>query len=251
MPPGRTPPPEVKNGRIYAPNITLKNLIQAAWDLNDDSMLVGAPKWLDQDRFDVIAKAPSDVALGSLTPQQRDTAPVNIDALRPMLRNLLKDKFQLQVHTEERPLNAWVLTAAKPKLNKADPKGRTRWHEGVATDAKDTKNANPTLGRLVTCTNVTMAQFADMLPLIAPGYVRTEVKDETGLDGGWDFTFSFSPAGAVQSLAPSSEGEASTPSSGISLPDAMMKQLGLKLEQQKRPYTVLVIDHVEQKPKDN
>ena len=33
--------------------------------------------------------------------------------------------------------------------------------------------------------------------------------------------------------------------------DALNKQLGLKLEMQKRPLPVLVIDHVEEKPADN
>jgi uncharacterized protein (TIGR03435 family) len=44
---------------------------------------------------------------------------------------------------------------------------------------------------------------------------------------------------------------ASDPSGGISLPDAMNKQLGLKMELRKRPMQVLVIDHVEEKPIDN
>jgi uncharacterized protein (TIGR03435 family) len=33
--------------------------------------------------------------------------------------------------------------------------------------------------------------------------------------------------------------------------DAVEKQLGLKLDVQKRTYPVLVIDHIEEKPTDN
>ncbi len=44
------------------------------------------------------------------------------------------------------------------------------------------------------------------------------------------------------------EQTASDPSGALSLYDAVNKQLGLKLEQQKRPMPVLVIDHVEEKP---
>jgi uncharacterized protein (TIGR03435 family) len=43
---------------------------------------------------------------------------------------------------------------------------------------------------------------------------------------------------------------ASDPNGALSLPDAVAKQLGLKLEQTKRPVKVLVIDHVEEKPAD-
>jgi uncharacterized protein (TIGR03435 family) len=45
--------------------------------------------------------------------------------------------------------------------------------------------------------------------------------------------------------------EASDPSGAISLPEAMEKQIGLKMQLEKRPVSVLVIDHVEQKPTEN
>jgi uncharacterized protein (TIGR03435 family) len=251
--------PEIKNGRVYLPGITLKNLISVAWDINSDDLMANAPKWMDSERFDVIAKAPSGVAIGDLTPS-RTALPVNVEALRPMLRALLVDRFQMKVHMEERPVAAYTLVAAKPKLKQADPNSRTKWQEGAATDSKD-KNANASLGRLVTCQNVTMAQFAELLPGIAPGYLHTQVVDATGLEGGWDFTFSFSPAvlfqlnqgrggeggGAAAGTVP----EASLPSGALSLFDALIKQLGLKLEMQKRPTPVLVIDHINQKPTDN
>lgn len=256
---GGGPRPDIKNGRLYLPGITLNNLIRIAWDVYDDEMLVGAPKWLGDDRFDILAKAPDGVAIGDLTPQ-RGGVSVNIDALRPMIRALVVERFKLVAHMENRPLSTYTLTAAKPKLTKADPASRTKWQEGPLQDSKAGKNANPALGRLVSCQNMTMAQFADLIPGIAPGYVRTQVVDATGLEGGWDFTFSFSPAGAVQmSRGPGGEGgaapgnatEASEPTGAISLFDALTRQLGLKLEMQKRPMPVLVIEHIERKPIDN
>jgi len=45
--------------------------------------------------------------------------------------------------------------------------------------------------------------------------------------------------------------EASEPSGGFTIFEAVEKQLGLKLEMQKRPMPVIVIDHIEQKPTDN
>lgn len=253
------PRPDIKNGRLYLPGITLKNLISVAWDINGDDMLAGAPKWLDEDRYDILAKAPEGVAIGDLTPT-RNIVPVNIDALRPMIRSLVTERFKMVAHMENRPVNAYTLVAAKPKLKKADPASRTKWQEGALPDSKAGKNTNPSLGRLVTCQNVTMAQFAELLPGIAPGYLRTEVLDSTGLEGGWDFTFSFSPAGVVQlgrqagagGAAPAGNTpEASDPSGAISLFDAVTTQLGLKLETQKRPTPVLVIEHIERKPIDN
>jgi uncharacterized protein (TIGR03435 family) len=252
---GEGPRPDIKNGRVFLPRLSVKNLIQIAWEINGDEFLVNAPGWLDNDRYDILAKAPEGVAIGDLTPS-RTAIPVNIDALRPMLQTLVKERFKLVAHTEERPLNAYTLLAVKPKLQKSDPNARTKWQNGLAPDAKGGKNANASLGRLVTCQNVTMAQFAEMLPNIAPGYLRTDVVDATGLEGGWDFTFSFSPAGALQfNNRPTGEGgssqEASDPTGAMSLFDAMVRQLGLKLEQHKRPAKVLVIDSIERTPTEN
>jgi len=44
---------------------------------------------------------------------------------------------------------------------------------------------------------------------------------------------------------------ASEPVVGYTIMEAVEKQLGLKLESQKRPMQVVVIDHLEQKPTEN
>jgi uncharacterized protein (TIGR03435 family) len=109
---------------------------------------------------------------------------------------------------------------------------------------------------------MTLAQFAEQLPNIAGGYIHSPVLDNTGLTGSFDFTLSFSTAGAFRGGAGGGRGgdaappsgdtpAAADPSGAISLFEAVEKQLGLKLEMQKRPVSVLVIDHVERKPTDN
>jgi uncharacterized protein (TIGR03435 family) len=234
-----------RGGRVNIAGMTLKNLIFNAWNLTDD-MLIGAPKWIDDTRFDVIAKAPSSAG------------EVDIETVFFMLRALLKDRFKLEAHLEERPINAYTLVAVKPKMQKADPASRTRFKEGPAADGKDPRVKNPILARLVTVQNMTMAQFGMKLQQIASGYIHSPVLDATGLEGGWNFTLSFSTAGQVQGgggdsppPAPAGLTEASDPSGAITLFEAINKQLGLKLELQKRPVQVLVIDHVEPKPTEN
>jgi uncharacterized protein (TIGR03435 family) len=243
-------------GRVNIAGTTLKFLIQQAWNLTDE-MLVGSPKWLDQDRYDIIAKASAPGA----------DVRLDIDTVWVMLRALLKDRFKMESHMEERPVNAYTLIAVKPKLQKADPDSRTRYKEGPGSDGKDPRNKNPLLSRLVTVQNMTMAQFAGKLQGIASGYIHSPVLDATGLQGSsWNFTLSFSRAGAAQaggggrSGGPGGDGpappsanlnEASDPSGAVTLFEAMEKQLGLKLQLQKRPASVLVIDHIEQKPTEN
>ena len=137
----------------------------------------------------------------------------------------------------------------------ADPETRTGCYEGPGPDGKDPRVANPLLNRLLYCRNITMAQFADLLPQQVNGYIHSAVLDKTGLTDAYDFTLSFSGIGilqnSLQGTAQPGAGGAADPNGALSLPDAVSKQLGLKLELEKRPAPVLVIDHVDQKPTEN
>ena len=251
------------NGQISMQGVTLKLLISIAWNLNpnDNQGIVGAPKWLDSEKFDIIAKTSTD--------SSGKAPPIDIEVLRQMLQGLLIDRFQMKVHTEEREVNAYTLLAANPKMKKADPANRTGCKEGPGPDGKDPRITNPILARLLNCQNITMAQFAEQLSTLAGGYIFSPVKDATGLEGAWDFTLSFSTAGQVNGgrgglgggAAGAGGGDggagaggvptASDPNGALSIFDAISKQLGLKLEQRKRPVPVLVIDHIEEKPTAN
>jgi uncharacterized protein (TIGR03435 family) len=82
------------------------------------------------------------------------------------------------------------------------------------------------------------------------------VLDSTGIEGRWDFALTY-----VRSIVSGSGGEvaqgagatpvASDPGGGLTIFEALEKQLGLKLESQKRPMTVTVIDRLEQKVTEN
>ena len=219
---------------------TLRTLIEQAWNITDD-MLMGAPEWLDRDRFDIIAKAPS--------------GDVDQDTVWLMVRGLLKERFHLAVHFEDQVIPAYTLVAVKPRLKKADPASRTKFRAGPAPDEKDPRIANPNLFRVVSFQNTTMAQFAERLQTFGAGYIHTPVLDATGLEGGYDFTLSFSTPGLVRGRggnnpASATIPEASEPNGAVSLFETVEK-LGIKLELQKRKLSVLVIDHVDQKPTDN
>jgi uncharacterized protein (TIGR03435 family) len=261
--PDETRDGSINNGQVSFQAITLRELINIAWSLNprDTEALAGAPKWLDSDKFDIIAKTSTDAPAGPAgtvgNPQ------IDFETIKLMLRALLIDRFKMQVHTETRPATGFVLLAGSPKMKKADPANRTECKNGPGPDGKDPRLTTPILSRLVSCQNVTMAQFAEKLPSIAGGYIFGGVLNSTGLEGAWDFTLNFSPAGVVNggggrggrggdsAQPPAGDLAAADPSGALSLFDAISKQLGLKLDKQKRPMPVLVIDHVEEKPTDN
>jgi uncharacterized protein (TIGR03435 family) len=244
-------------GRVNLPGIPLRLLIGLAWGTPTSGQIAGAPKWLDTARFDVIAKLPSELAPANGTGMP-------LQELGTALRALLIDRFKMKVHFEDRSVDAYTLVADRPKLKRADPSARTGCKAPNTAFAISTSGGMPS--RAFTCQNITMAQFADQLQTIAGPYVVHPVVDATGLEGAWDFSLSFSPippqqlttmmAGARASLPAGAAGPADSTASdpiggGLSLFDAIEKQLGLKLEMRKRTHPIFVIDHIEEKPTDN
>jgi uncharacterized protein (TIGR03435 family) len=147
-------------------------------------------------------------------------------------------------------------------MKKADPANHPDCEEGPGTDGKDPRLDNPLLNRLVTCHNITMAELATRLRNIAGGYVPDPVQDMTGLDGAYDFTLSFTKKVDLGKTLPAPSHGDSTDAiapadlalTGLSVFDALQKQLGLKLEKKDVDHVtvpVLVIDHVEEHPTEN
>ncbi len=227
---------------------SLRILISTAWDIDWDhsTELIAGPKWLDTTNIDIVAK-PSTVARGSAPPG----ADFLGDDLRTMLRSLLIDRFRMKTHYEDRPVKAYALSADKPKLEKADPGNRTTCRTaGVVPN--DPRDRNPMLTRLIGCQNITMTQFAAQLQPLVPGDIPDEVLDATGISGAWDFTLSFTPGNLLRAAgSDTAGGGAADPNGGISLFDAIHRQLGLKLEMRKRMLPVLVIDQMEERPTAN
>jgi uncharacterized protein (TIGR03435 family) len=98
-----------------------------------------------------------------------------------------------------------------------------------------------------------MTQFAAALPNLARNYVLTPVKDATGLDGSWDFSLNFSAVNLLPGnrFDPNAASGSLEPTGAVTLQEALQKQLGLKLDREKRPLPVLVVDHVEERPTEN
>src|SRR5580658_3794941 len=192
------------SGQVNIQGASLKFMVQQLHNFSDE-MVLDAPKSME-DRWDIVAKAPKSAMVmftgggnnGGNNGPPRPT--LDFQTAIAMLDKLLAERFGLKMHMEERMMSAYVLSGGKPKMKAADPNARTRYHEGPATaDPKaDPRNKAPVLARLVTVENMTMAQFAEKLQDIAPGYIHSPVLDATGLTGSYDFTLSFSPIGAFQ-----------------------------------------------------
>lgn len=233
-------------GRVEISGLPLKQLIQQAWGIQPDS-IVNAPKWMETDRYSIVAKIPGDGPLPAAN------GPIDMDGIAVMMRALLADRFKLAVHMEDRPLTAYTLTAPKPKIKKADPSTRTKV---TNSNMPIMLNGSSAPSTTIKFQNMSMAQLAEKLPAFAGSYIHSPVIDATELDGGYDFTLTFSPIApaqlaTMQAARPPDAAGAADPIGGVSIFEAVEKQLGLKLVEQKRPVSVLVIDHVEQQPAEN
>jgi uncharacterized protein (TIGR03435 family) len=238
-------------GRLSVQAMTLRFLVQRAFNINSPDGIVGLPPWADTELYDINAKAPETDA---------NAPPPDPVTLAPMVRALLMERLGMKYHTEERPMQAYSLVPGKPKMKRADPNSRT------SCKFPPPSPSTPQGSRQLICQNVTMAQFGERLQNQARE-LTWPVLDATGLEGGWDFTLTWSTAagmavpvriggdGSPPPGAPMAGGgapmPASDPSGGITIFAAIEKQLGLKLEMQKRNVPVIVVDHIEQKPTEN
>lgn len=222
-------------GTLNVEASTLNLLIQFAYDVRD-VQISGAPDWVSNLRYDVLAK-PGDAPNGP-----SETNQSGVELMRARLQALLEERFNLRLHRDKKDLPAYALVVAKrgPKL-KEDPSSDTR--EGSMQRGR---------GHL-------KAIKIDMrfLAITLSRQVYRVVLNETGLQGTYDFELTWTPdAGLGRSSGAAIAGTGQTQAvaaSGSSEPaifTALQEQLGLKLEAKKEPVEVLVIDHVE-KPSEN
>ncbi len=228
---------------------TLRSLIALALDIPPPmaaDMVIGLPKSADSQVWDITGKMPSSGEGAPIANSARPQAPPRSVALE-MLRGLLADQFELKTHTENREVTVYAMTLAggKQKMTRAEDSERS----ACKVDPNAPKPA-PNVGAIVVCKNTTMAEFARNLRNAA-GYIDHPVVDLTGLEGGWDFLYSWTPTRVAQRpQAPSPAGaiaEATDPGD-ITVFEALQQQLGLKLVKQKRSIPVIVVDHVSEKP---
>lgn len=212
------------NGAFTATNAPVQNLITLAYDVQP-FQIDGAPSWVTGQRYDVLAKMPAGAVKGPRDPNR-------LSLLRPALQALLADRFQLSIHRENKVMPAYVLVVAKggAKLKETTDDGR-----GLSI--------NSDRGKLV-AERISMAFFARALS----GDLGAAVVDRTGIQGVFDLTLAWTPD-EVQSAA-KPVNEAAEPTSGPSIFNALQEQHGLRLEKQKAPVEMLVIDRIE-KPEPN
>jgi len=232
-------------GGFNATNVPLRLLLRQAFNVQD-FQIVGGPDWIGSDRFDVIAKAPEGVEFTA-------------DVMRSMLRSLLVERFTLAVHNETRDMPVYALMKARTdgKLGtKLTPATVDCAALGRGRRGGGPPPAPPQPGQKMDCgmmigpgrLNAGGMPMSNLATALAPQVGRI-VLDKTELMGNYDFELSYAPEaiGSVGGPPPLlNGGPLPVDPNAPNLFTALQEQLGLKLDSQRGPVDVVVIDRIEQ-----
>ncbi len=184
--------------------------------------LVGAPAWIDTERFMIEAKPPASSKLSSFTPPNRETPLVQEQ--RQMLLALLMDRFQLKFHRESKEGVVYLLSKGPKALALEQPKHpeNRMFFAGLLGGGNGT----------VSAANATMEFIVSQLSRSMGG----PVLDRTDLTGPFDFT--------LKDIYDPEESDL------VTIAQSTVHALGLKLERSRGSVETIVIDRLE-KPSAN
>jgi uncharacterized protein (TIGR03435 family) len=214
-------------GRLDFLNYSLEDLVMFGYDIVPmtlrDELIVGWPNsWIQRKRFDIQTRLSTNETL-------------SVEGQRRIVLEVLETRFHLRVHREQRLFNGWVMTLAKPgvsgpRLKRVD----FNCAEIKREDAPKDKDGRPQCRRgseylpgqpLSFHGSGTIDRLAEDLKLTG----RRLVVNETGLEGFfvWDIVYNFSPGPGANGME-----------------TAVFQDLGIKLEPNRRPASIVVIDDV-------
>jgi uncharacterized protein (TIGR03435 family) len=152
-------------GLLRARNVSLRMLMRSAYSVQDDQ-IIGGPKWLDSDRYDIDAKT---------------GGPIKGTDEKLFLQHLLADRFHLKLHTDKRELPVYRLEVAKngPLVKPSQ-----------SNSSQIRTSHNPGHNE-ISVVRISIRQFAGMLGR----FVGRTVQDATGITGDYDFTLTWDPDG--------------------------------------------------------
>jgi uncharacterized protein (TIGR03435 family) len=149
---------KTSHGELTLGNASLADCIKFAFGLTSDIQLTG-PAWMFDKTvpFDIAAKAPPDTAR---------------EQLLLMLQGLLVERFQLQLHHEQRPASYLALTPARKgpvKMTQLDPAAPLAANRSVPGQIDS------------------HGMYLTMLARVLSRFLRQPVIDQTGLTGLYVF----------------------------------------------------------------
>lgn len=196
------------DAQLYRSVSNVMQTVTWTWKVKN-YQVVGAPSWLGQERFEISAGIP--MTAGKLASD---------DEVRVMMQGLLADRFGLRMHRETREMDVYALVEGK---------GGAKLVESPLGAPAEGRGVNIVSGAMI-ARDASMAELVDVLTT----NLDRPVIDKTNLTAHYDFDLTWDqPGGSTSSWAPIG--------SAIFTP---IQNLGLRLEAEKAPVEMLVIDSV-------
>ena len=195
-------------GRFVATATTVRTLVRIAFG-TDDNRIFGAPRWVDNETFDINAITANRTEVAS--PQE----------FQQLLLSLLEDRFQFKFHREQREASVYWLEVDKP--GKLGPALKPSTPDSQANMSNNFNGSTMTMN----ASKVSMGDFAAALRRQA----GRPVENHTDLKGNFDFQINWAPEETADSAEPS-------------LFTVLKEQLGLKLQPAKGTIETFVIDQI-------
>ena len=237
-------------GRLVAIGAPLILVVAVAYDLPFQSdRLTGGPDWLRTERYDIEATPEKGAIPAGATVKERN------DKVHLMLQALLAERFKMVIHREIKELPAYVVTLKKdgPKLQKAAVEEK----DCAETPAgpKDPAACHGFSGGQGQGLHGQAVSMSDLVSAVS-NFADHPVVDKTGLKGlyniqtdGWVPMRPRLPRPAEPTPQQAAEDQAFADPARPTL-FQIFDRLGLKLESQKAPVEMFVIESAE-RPSEN
>ena len=216
----------VSYGRFSMTDVDVRRLIRIAYHTDAElmpSQVVGGPDWTGSDTFDITAKTGPEF-------EGKPAGGQMLGVRRLLLQSLLEDRFKLRVHRETRDLERYALV-------------RARQDGALGPSLRPSRRCVSDVDQQCGVHAVPGHFSAGRAPLAALGnYIASSVLidrvvvDRTGLNGIYELNLEWAR----------DQSETDKPS----IFTALQEQLGLKVETERGPVDVVVIDHVERPTED-
>jgi len=197
-----------------------------------DFQLVNDPAWMQSLRFDIDARAGGEVPLL---------------ALKELVKSLLAERLGFAAHVETRQLPIYTLVRLRadgplgPGLRSRDCSAPGEAVRTVGSGCGGAIRNQDKGAETIAGSGVPIAMLAGSLSEA----MNSVVTDKTGLTGLYDFQLRWSDSGAAAANQTST-----TLSDAPVLTTAVQEQLGLRLQPDRGPVEVLVVDRVSE-PTEN
>jgi len=240
----------IDGAQVRMVGLTMRDLLGTAYKTK--VYLINGPEWIATERYDINAKLP---------------AGVSPEKLPEMLEALLRERFGLRVHKEKKETPVYALLLGKPPLklkeSPDDPKAEPpKAVQVTGTGGPQGLSVNMGNGQTYSLAGGKFAATkidAPMAAAILERFTDRPVVDLTELKGKYDFEFPVAPEDMQMMMIRAAV------AAGVQLPpqalrlldsggnplEALVEQVGLKLESRRMPIEYIVIDTVQKTPTEN